>query len=45
MKEDVEKMINDYTDKALSALEKISLESEKKENLRLLAKQLTQRNK
>lgn len=45
VKEDVEKMINDYTDKALSALEKISLESEKKENLRLLAKQLTQRNK
>ncbi|MBR1774359.1 MAG: polyprenyl synthetase family protein [Bacteroidales bacterium] len=45
VKEDVEQMIGQYTIKALEALDKITVEEERKENLRTLAKQLINRKK
>lgn len=45
VKEDIEKMIKDYTDKALSALDKVSVEDKKKENLRTFANKLIDRSR
>jgi geranylgeranyl diphosphate synthase type II len=45
VREDVEEMIKNYTNKALDALDKVSVEDNKKENLRTFAKKLIDRSR